>query len=326
MSTAAHVPVFFDEVLQQAREAEVELGRPLRWALDGTFGRGGHSRGLLQNHSQLKLVAFDQDRESIEFAQREFADFITAGRLELVHENFETLEAAKRFATEFDFILLDLGVSSPQLDQAVRGFSFYHDGPLDMRMDHRTELTAAGIVNEWPEEDLAALFASEGEAVSPHKVARAIATDRKLKPFSSTRQLAELIERVEGWKKKGHHPATLYFMALRLRVNRELDVIAAVLPKALRALAPGGRLAVITFHSLEDRIVKNLFRAAEDGLVLGRDFGENVRRKATKPSGQEVARNPRSRSAKLRVFRRYEAGETKPEKNKYAHLIGREKK
>ncbi len=218
-------------------------------------------------------------------------------------------------------MMFDLGVSSPQLDVASRGFSFYHEGPLDMRMDDRLTLTAAKIVNEWDEQDLARVFIGHGEVEYPFKVIRAILADRVSTPFKTTKQLSGLIERVDGWVKKGFHPATQYFQALRLEVNRELDVVAKALPAALQLLVPGGRLAVITFHSLEDRIVKNFFRDAEDGTsVLGSSFGENVKRKAFKPSDREVASNTRSRSAKLRVFRRFEAGESKSPKNKYAHL------
>lgn len=322
--SAGHVPVFFDEVLEQAREVEADLGRPLRRICDGTFGRGGHLRGLLTAHPQARAVAFDQDADAIRFGKQTFAAEISNGRLRLVHSNFEEVASTGlEGAAGYDFMLFDLGVSSPQLDTGERGFSFYHDGPLDMRMDTRAKLTAETIVNEWSENDLVAVFQDDGEVERPHKVARAIVSDRKVKRFTTTKDLAGLIERVDGWAKKGHHPATLYFMALRLRVNRELEVLERVLPLAFEKLEPGGRVAIITFHSLEDRIVKNFFRSVEDSGELGANFGESVRRKATKPAENEVDRNSRSRSAKLRVFRRYAAGETRAPKNKYAHLIGK---
>lgn len=327
-----HTPVLLGEVLEQAKATESDLGRPLRYGFDGTFGRGGHTASLLKNHSELVMIAFDQDAEAIEFGKKTFASEIAADRLCLVRANFEDLDLALttlkkvggkfggKFDDKFDFMLFDLGVSSPQLDVADRGFSFYHDGPLDMRMDDRIELTASTIVNEWTEQDLARIFVGHGEVERPFKVIRAILQDRVAKPFTSTKQLAQLIERVDGWVKKGFHPATQYFMALRLEVNRELDVVVKAMPAAAKALSPGGRLAVITFHSLEDRIVKNFIREVEDDGALGADFGESVKRKPIVPSVSETKQNPRSRSAKLRMFRRYKVGEVKGPKNKYAHL------
>ena len=321
----SHIPVMLQEILDQAAEVAEGLGRPLRRGFDGTFGRGGHSRALLSAHPELRMTAFDQDQDAIRFGNENFANEIAAGRLRLVRSNFEDVDTlAAESAEGFDFILLDLGVSSPQLDVAHRGFSFYHDGPLDMRMDDRLTLTAAKIVNEWSEDELVRVFSGFGEIEFPFKVVRAVLNDRQTTPFTTTQQLSGLIERVDGWAKKGFHPATQYFMALRLEVNRELEVVSRAVPVMTRLLAPGGRLAIITFHSLEDRIVKNLFREFEDGIGLvaedGGPWGESVRRKAFKPSDSEVAKNPRSRSAKLRVFRRFAKGETKKQKNKYAHL------
>jgi 16S rRNA (cytosine1402-N4)-methyltransferase len=320
-----HIPVMLGEILVQAAGVAHDLKRPLRIGFDGTFGRGGHTRELLNANLELRMIAFDQDQDAIRFGELNFSDVIKQGRLTLTRANFENMKEAGNLVREtsadgFEFMMLDLGVSSPQLDVAGRGFSFYHDGPLDMRMDDRLQLTAAEIVNEWPEQDLARVFIARGEIEYPFKVVRAILNDRLTTPFSTTKQLAGLIERVDGWAKKGFHPATQYFMALRLEVNRELEVVEKSLPEALKLLAPGGRLAIITFHSLEDRIVKNLFRSAEEGELFGADFGENVKRKAFKPSEKETALNPRSRSAKLRVFRRFAVGETKGPKNKYAHL------
>lgn len=321
MDEKGHVPVLLSEVLEQARELATDLKRALHFGFDGTFGRGGHTRALLSEHENLKVIAFDQDADAIRFGQAQFADAVLSGRLQLVRENFGNLntaqmELSKVGAETFDFMLFDLGVSSPQLDVASRGFSFYHDGPLDMRMDDRLELTAAKIVNEWAEQDLARIFIEHGEVEFPFKVVRAIVQDREQVKFTTTKQLAGLIERVDGWAKKGFHPATQYFMALRLEINREMDAVTEMLPKALKLLSPGGRLAVITFHSLEDRIVKNFFREQEAEAL----FGETVKRKAIQPSDEEVVRNPRSRSAKLRVFRRFQEGESKRTKNKYAHL------
>lgn len=321
-----HIPVMLHEILAQAGEARDDMGRALAWGFDGTFGRGGHTRELLKAHPELRMIAFDQDEDAIRFGRENFAAEIANGRLTLVRSNFENIADAKKQLGDkagFDFMMLDLGVSSPQLDVAARGFSFYHDGPLDMRMDDRLKKTAAQIINEYDENELARVFTELGEVASPFKVIRAIVNDRKTTPFTSTKQLSGLIERVDGWAKKGFHPATQYFMALRLEVNRELDVVEQALPEALKLLAPNGRLAVITFHSLEDRIVKNMFREAEEGDVVGRGFGENVKRKAFKPSESEERQNARARSAKLRVFRRFNVGETKAPKNKYAHLANK---
>lgn len=326
MNASGHTPVLLKEVLSQARLAEQDLSRPLRCALDGTFGRGGHTRALLAEHASLRMVAFDQDAEALRFGETQFQEEIHSGRLTLIHANFSELERAKDWLSSqsgsegFDFLLFDLGVSSPQLDVGERGFSFYHEGPLDMRMDERKSLTAARVLNEWSETELTRVFQDYGEIERPFKVVRAIVHDRARQPFSTTTQFAGLVERVDGWAKKGFHPATQYFMALRMEVNAELDSIQSMLPKAMHLLAPGGRLAIITFHSLEDRMVKNFLREVEDENSFGADFGESVKRKPIVPTEEEVKRNSRARSAKLRVFRRYHLGEVKAPKNKYAHL------
>jgi 16S rRNA (cytosine1402-N4)-methyltransferase len=314
------------EILEQAQEVSDELQRPLHWAFDGTFGRGGHARALLEKHPQLKLVACDLDPAAHRAAESNFAKEISEHRLMLHHTNFANLpkvmEALRAEIGEsfigFDFMMVDLGVSSPQLDEAERGFSFYQDGPLDMRMDPLSKRrTAADFVNELSEEELVELFRDLGEVQRPSKVARAIVHDRKASRFERTLQLAQLIERVDGWYKKGHHPATLYFMGLRLAVNGELKAIEDFLPEAIANLGPKGRLSVLSFHSLEDRIVKQCFRKLEESEEA---CGENVRRKATSPSDLEQKQNPRSRSAKLRCFRRFAPGERKSRGNKYAHL------
>ena len=325
-SVSAHVPVMLAEVLEQAKETRADLQRPLRWAFDGTFGRGGHAREILAHHPELTLVACDLDPAAHRAAEVGFKHEITQRRLLLHHTNFANLpiviESLRESAGEsfqgFDFMMVDLGVSSPQLDEADRGFSFYQDGPLDMRMDSTSKRrTAADLVNELSEEDLVELFRDLGEVQRPYKVARAIVHDRKTKPFHRTLQLAQLVERVDGWQKKGHHPATLYFMGLRLAVNGELKAIEDFLPEAVASLTPNGRLAVLSFHSLEDRIVKQCFRKLEESQDF---FGESVRRKATSPTESEQKLNPRSRSAKLRCFKRLGGGERRSRGNKYAHL------
>ncbi|MBX3021144.1 MAG: 16S rRNA (cytosine(1402)-N(4))-methyltransferase RsmH [Bdellovibrionales bacterium] len=287
-----HKPVLLDEVVTHAKEIEP------RWILDGTFGRGGHTRALLEACPQARVIALDQDTEAVTHAQQTFGPEIGSGRLSARHFNFHAIaRLTDRPSEGFDVILLDLGVSSPQLDQAERGFSFYHDGPLDMRMDPTADLTAAEIVNNWSEVELNDLFAAYGEVRRPQRVVRAIVNDRKEKPYTSTRELSGLIERVEGWRKKGHHPATQYFLALRMAVNEELSGLEACLPDLMRALRPGGRLIIITFHSLEDRIIKYAFKGATE-------LGQPLYKKVITPSREEERDNPRARSAKLRIFQR----------------------
>lgn len=289
-----HVPVLLSEVLA----AFSSYGKPPHLLLDGTFGRGGHSREIIKTFPGIKVLGLDRDHEAIEFGKTNFADEITKGVLTLQKISFsqfaQTLEIPKG---QFDFILLDLGVSSPQLDQAHRGFSFYHDGPLDMRMDHHQQTTAAEVINTWDEEQLVEIFQTYGEIRNPFRVVRAIVHDRKEKPFATTRQLAGLIERVDGWRQKGKNPATQYFMALRLLVNQELEQVREALPRFIQSLVPGGILVVITFHSLEDRIVKTLFKESEE-------WGQRINRKVVVASREEEKENPRSRSAKLRAFQR----------------------
>lgn len=285
-----HKPVLLNEVIMYASEIEPLL------ILDGTFGRGGHTRALLARNTRAQVDAFDQDSEAIAFGRETFADEIAAGRLRLHHRSFHDLGSGE-YEGQFNVILLDLGVSSPQLDRAERGFSFYHDGPLDMRMNQSAELTAADVVNTWSQVELIDLFRSYGEIRRPDRVVRALVNDRAEQPFTTTRALAGLIERVEGWRRKGHHPATEYFLALRMAVNNELTGLESSLPRLMRALKPGGRLIVITFHSLEDRIIKYAFKETTE-------LGRPLFKKVITPTREEVLENPRSRSAKLRVFER----------------------
>ncbi len=306
-----HIPVLLEEILRIAEDICPKI------ALDGTFGRGGHSRALLQKFSELKLIGFDRDPEAIEAGKKmqlEFplvnSDGSSSSRLSLYYKNY-----SEYVSTDFpplDFALLDLGVSSPQLDTAARGFSFYGEGPLDMRMNPNEETeTAADIINYWQEKELVTLFQDLGEIHAPFKVVRAILSDRKTKPFTTTTELSGLIERVDGWQKKGFHPATNYFMALRMKVNRELENLEIALENLMAGLRAEGRLAVVTFHSLEDRIVKNAFRNQPN-------LGVPLFKKVIVPSEEEMERNPRSRSAKLRVFLRSDtAGATRGRRNKY---------
>ncbi len=293
-----HIPVLRTEILDMfAPVVESQPDQPLRY-FDGTFGRGGHLKAILDKYPQVSAVAFDQDPDAIAFAQKNFADWIEQGRLTIHHKNFSEFNSDE--VGTFDLMLLDLGVSSPQLDQGPRGFSFYHEGPLDMRMNNSTGPTAADIIAQFSEDELNELFKNLGEIQRPYRVTRAIVHDRNEKPFVTTRDLAGLIERIEGWHRKGHHPATQYFLALRLYVNQELEVVENSLEKLAHGLKSKGRLAVLTFHSLEDRIVKNKFKELAETM----EDGSIVNKKVIQAEWNEAKENPRARSAKLRVFER----------------------
>jgi 16S rRNA (cytosine1402-N4)-methyltransferase len=256
------------------------------------------------------LFGCDQDGVALEAAQERLAEF--AGRFELRRGNFSGLSDWIP-AASCDGVLLDLGVSSPQLDSAERGFSFQQDGPLDMRMDTRQARTAAELVNTASAEELAKIFWEYGDERESRRFARAMVHDRETSPFKTTRQLAELIERLSPRRGKSH-PATKVFQALRIAVNDEIGSLIRGLEAAMKILKPGGRLAVITFHSLEDRTVKDFGRARSLDYTFpgGVDVPElrvprapDLRRVTTKavvPGAPEISENPRSRSAQLRVF------------------------
>jgi 16S rRNA (cytosine1402-N4)-methyltransferase len=290
-----HQPVMLGEIVE-AFSPVYSLSTsasPAPIHFDGTFGRGGHISGLLSRFPHLQIVSCDQDKEAIEYGLNYFRAEIETGQVSLYHCNF--FEFSFPGVSIVDTALLDLGVSSPQLDEARRGFSFLHEGPLDMRMNQDSELTAAQVLMEMEEVELIKLFQIYGEVQRPHRVVRAIVHDRKEKVFSSTKDLAEMIARIDGWRKKGFHPATQYFMALRIYVNQELQILPGALEKIIARLKLNGRLAVLTFHSLEDRIVKNVFRNLQH-------LGRPLFKKVVVPSEDEQRVNPRSRSAKLRVF------------------------
>lgn len=341
-----HVPVLLDEIIQQSLEVADDLKQPLSWVLDLTFGRGGHTRALVHRHPVARFLVGDRDPQAIEaasqfrqqltdperlvFQKKAFSDWVGQdGRLDtgLAGESISQNQG-------FDFILLDLGVSSPQLDQPERGFSFYSEGPLDMRMDPTDGPSAADVLMTLDASELVRIFVELGDIPRPQKVVQRVIESRQIGGLRSTHAFAQLIEKADGWRVKGFHPATQYFMALRMYVNRELEHIRAVLPACLTALRPGGRLAVISFHSHEDRMVKSLFRKIDDcrGRVCEINSGshsvlfrgESVRRKAFQPTEAEVRLNPRARSAKLRVMRKYEDGEQPRHKNKYRSLEGEE--
>lgn len=286
--------------------------RPGIRCADGTLGGGGHAAAILNaSRPDGWLFGCDRDGAAIEAATARLAEF--AGRWEVRRGNFADL-AELSGRTDFDAVLLDLGVSSHQLDTAERGFSFQQDGPLDMRQDARQEHTAADLVNELPADELADIFWALGEEPQARRFAKAIELDRRTQPFRTTAQLAGLIERLAPRHGRKAHPATRVFQALRMATNDELGALERGLAAALAVLRPGGRLAVLTFHSLEDRKVKEFGRArARDytfpGLV---DVPELrvprapelcwVERKAKPPGEAEVTANPRARSAQLRIM------------------------
>ncbi len=280
--------------------------------VDGTLGGAGHAAAILKATAPSGWVfGCDRDGVAVEAATQRLAEF--SGRFEVRRGNFSEL-GAWLAAESCDGVLLDLGVSSPQLDEAGRGFSFQQDGPLDMRMDTRQSLTAAQLVNESGVEELANIFWELGGERDSRRFARAIERDRMSRRFATTRQLAELIERLAPRHGRKAHPATRVFQALRLAVNDELGSLQRGLIAGWQVLKPGGRLAVITFHSLEDRMVKEFGRTrARDYTVPGGvDIPELrqpcapklswVNRKAIPPGAAEITKNPRARSAQLRVF------------------------
>ncbi len=295
--------------------AEVLAGlkvRPGGRYADGTIGGGGHAAAMLAASSPDGwLFGCDRDGVAVEAARERLAPF--AGRFELRQGNFaDLLEMAG--PGSFDGVLLDLGVSSPQLDSAERGFSFQQDGPLDMRMDTRQDLSAADLVNRLSVDELTKLFRELGDEPQARRFARAIEQERRRELFRTTAQLAGLIERLAPRHGRKTHPATRVFQALRIAVNDELSSLDRGLAGALKILKPGGRLAVITFHSLEDRRVKEFGRArARDYTFPGEvDVPELrqprtpelkwVQRKAITPGAAELEINPRSRSAQLRIM------------------------
>ena len=279
--------------------------------VDGTFGRGGHSALVLEQlTSEGRLLAIDKDLAAITVANQRFAD---DSRFEIAHSSFAELAElieSRGMVGKVDGVLLDLGVSSPQLDEADRGFSFQNDGPLDMRMDQTRGQSAADWVNNAAEDDIVWVLKEYGEERFARRMARAIIAERKTKPFTRTGHLAEVIKEANPAWEKGKHPATRAFQAIRIQVNSELTDLDAVLEQALKVLAIGGRLVVISFHSLEDRIVKRFIRRQEQGdqVPIGvpiRDEQLNKRMrscgKAAKASDTEVDANVRSRSAIMRV-------------------------
>lgn len=297
-----HLPVFPDETVEWMAAGEGKL------IVDGTLGGGGHSEMFLRNGA--RVIGVDRDPEALAHARTRLAPF--GDRFSTFEGNFaQAVDIPQIQAGEkADGLLLDLGVSSRQLDSAARGFSFMREGPLDMRMGPSSPLTAAEVVNTWSEEDLARALFEFGEESKARRIAAAIVRQRQSRPFATTLDLAGCVERAIG-RQGRTHPATKTFQAIRMVVNEELESLAAALQAVPRVLKPGGRLLIITFHSLEDRMVKRFLRHRSTPFLDDPSWPEPrpnpdcqfrlLVRKAIAPTHEEISRNPRSRSAKLRV-------------------------
>ena len=308
-----HIPVLLNEVIEGLNI------KPSDIYMDLTVGRGGHSSQILKRLTSGRLIAVDQDEEAIVASSKRLKEI--GDNFVIVRDNFSNLENILKdlHVDQVDGILMDLGVSSPQFDKGERGFSYNSEARLDMRMDQRQDLTAYTIVNTYSLEDLTKIFQTYGEEKYSYSIAKNIIKAREINPIETTTQLVEIIKKSKPMKelKKVGHPAKQVFQALRIAVNDELNVLTKTLNVALAHLKPGGRLAVITFHSGEDRIVKNIFKEA--AVDIGDRFdGPNtnkekefdlINRKPIAASESELKINHRSASAKLRIIARKERGQ-----------------
>ena len=285
-----HKPVLVKEVLEGLAPKAGGI------YLDATLGLGGHTKALLEEHPEIeRVIALDWDEEALELAKERLAPF--EDKISFYHSNFKNMELvlSEEGVDAVDGIIMDLGLSSFQLDESGRGFSFMRDEPLDMRMDRTTTVMASDMVNKLPEERLAELIQLYGEESWAKKIAAAIVARRKERPIFSTLELATIVK--EAIPRRFHprkiHPATKTFQAIRIAINREFENLTQALEIATKILRPGGRVCVISFHSLEDRIVKRFFKSSNQLRILTK--------KPLRPTEAEVMNNPRSRSAKLRV-------------------------
>ena len=305
-----HKPVLLRECLEGLAI------RPEGVYVDGTLGRAGHALEIVKRLTTGRLIGLDRDAAAIAAARERLGDY--GDRVTLVRSNFSDLEQVLRELDipRVDGMLFDLGVSSPQLDEPARGFSYMHDAPLDMRMDTSAPLTAREVVNTWGEEELRRILYDYGEERYAPRIARSIVRRREQRPIETTLELVDCIKGAmppQALREK-QHPAKRSFQAIRIAVNGELDALPPMLEAAAHCLRPGGRLAVITFHSLEDRIVKQKLRELATGCTCPPEFpvcvcGKKPRmtlltRKPITPSSEELSENPRARSAKLRLAER----------------------
>ena len=305
-----HKPVLLRECLEGLAI------RPEGVYVDGTLGRAGHALEIVKRLTTGRLIGLDRDAAAIDAARERLGDY--GDRVTLVRGNFSDLEQVLRELDipRVDGMLFDLGVSSPQLDEPARGFSYMHDAPLDMRMDTSAPLTAREVVNTWGEEELRRILYDYGEERYAPRIARAIVRRREQRPIETTLELVDCIKGAMPPRalREKQHPAKRSFQAIRIAVNGELDALPPMLEAAANCLRPGGRLAVITFHSLEDRIVKQKLRELATGCTCPPEFpvcvcGKKPRmtlltRKPITPSSEELSENPRARSAKLRLAER----------------------
>ena len=301
MVNSFHIPVLTQEILNYLNLKKGGV------YIDCTLGGGGHSKAILENiYPQGSLVGIDQDKEAIETAKEELKSYID--KVKLIKGNFKNLDGilSDLKIKTISGIVFDLGVSSHQLKKKERGFSFQEDSYLDMRMDLTQEFKADILLNSYSEKDLAEIFEKYGEERFSRRIARLIVTERKKKAITTTKELTDLIIRSLPRTKKRLtwriHPATRVFQAIRIEVNQELKALEKGLNQAIRALEDKGRICVISYHSLEDRIVKHLFKEVErEGKGQG-DYGlKIITKKPIRPSSEEIRENPKARSAKLRV-------------------------
>lgn len=287
--------------------------------VDGTLGGGGHSFHILERLGERgRLIGIDQDEDAIKAATKRLESY--ENKVTIVRDNYEHFQTILSTLSipKVDGILLDLGVSSYQFDEADRGFSYRFDAPLDMRMDRRQDFTAKDLLNSYSEAELYRIIRDYGEDKFAKNIAKHIVREREKKPIETTFELSEIISHAIPMKMRvqGGHPAKKTFQAVRIALNRELEVLEESIEEMIKALKPKGRLCIITFHSLEDRIVKKAFRTAEDPCICPKDFpicscgrkslGTVISRKAICPTALEMEENPRSKSAKLRIFERGE--------------------
>lgn len=305
-----HKPIMLEECIEFLNI------RPDGIYIDGTLGGGGHSSEILKRLGpDGLLIGIDQDKNAIEAAKKNFFNIDSMAKVIIEHTNFENirevLQAQKKCSV--DGVLLDLGVSSHQLDEGDRGFSYQHDAPLDMRMNQRATFDAHTLVNTWSKDEIARIIRDYGEEKWALRIAEFIVRSREVQKINTTGELVEIIKSAipAAARREGPHPAKRTFQAIRIAVNRELEVLENVLSSVTELLNPNGRLVIITFHSLEDRIVKKAFKEQAQGCICPRDFPQCVcgvkprlkviTRKPITPSERELDINPRARSAKLRV-------------------------
>ena len=302
-----HIPVMCDRVIELLSPA-LNVSNPV--LLDATLGLGGHSEALLKKFINLKIIGIDRDQTALDRAQKRLGEL--ANRVQFVNETYDQITKILK-DKKVNAVLLDLGVSSIQLDEANRGFSYAQDAPLDMRMNSKDSLTAAQILNNYEAKELTYILRTYGEEKFAKRIAQEIVKQRSIKPFVTTFELVKLIKDVipAPARRTGGNPAKRTFQALRIAVNNELQILEKAIPQAMAALVVGGRILVLSYHSLEDRIVKNAFKSqssiidALPGLpvLLSKNIApfELVTRKAEQASNEEISANPRATSVRLRV-------------------------